>query len=218
MAILQQGESSNLASLTEQEPACAGGLSREARVRFWSRVRPVARGPRKGCWLWTGARHPFGHGRFALGTGIAPGYTHRIAWELLRGAIPAGMQVNHHCDEPSCVNPDHLYVGTQGDNMRDAKRRGRLATTHAHRKMTAEQVIECRMLRESGWALLPLAHRYSVSKPLISMLCRGLRRKALRITTVHVAEGISQVQFGGTEIPQGTVDAGVGLDQVGFSA
>lgn len=76
-----------------------------------------------GCWEWTGARFPFGHGR-CTHFGRTMG-THRVAWLLFRGGIPTGKCVLHKCDNPPCVNPDHLYIGTKADNVRDAETRGR---------------------------------------------------------------------------------------------
>jgi hypothetical protein len=70
-----------------------------------------------GCWLWSGGGvRPYG----LISTG-----THRLAWELANGPIPDGMQVLHRCDEPRCCNPDHLFLGTQSDNMADKVRKGR---------------------------------------------------------------------------------------------
>lgn len=81
--------------------------------------------PNTGCWLWTGSVCARGYGRLAYGNG-SPVLVHRIAYECAKGPT-GGRHVLHRCDTPSCVNPDHLFVGTQGDNMRDmfAKGRGR---------------------------------------------------------------------------------------------
>jgi hypothetical protein len=80
-----------------------------------------------GCWLWTSQRTPEGYGQFHFGRrGTPPWYAHRLAWELSNGPIPDGLSVLHHCDTPSCVNPQHLFLGTQTDNMQDASRKGRL--------------------------------------------------------------------------------------------
>jgi hypothetical protein len=86
-----------------------------------------------GCWEWIGARvasrWPYGQFR-AHGTLVL---AHRYAYEEFVGAIPAGMVVMHTCDNPPCVNPDHLAVGTQSDNLRDMARKGRHARPFAAR-------------------------------------------------------------------------------------
>ena len=80
-----------------------------------------------GCLEWTGWRHPRGYGKMTVHVdGKQTGrLTHRVAWELANGPIPEGMLVCHRCDNPSCCNPDHLFLGTDVDNMRDAREKGR---------------------------------------------------------------------------------------------
>lgn len=85
--------------------------------RFWSKVDCG-----DGCWEWTAARHRSGYGVFQLGVGRQIS-AHRQAWVLARGAIPEGLWVLHHCDNRGCVRPEHLYVGTPGDNARDREER-----------------------------------------------------------------------------------------------
>jgi len=80
----------------------------------------------RGCWEFTGAKNNKGYGHIGVGgRGTGQILAHRAAYECFVGPIPPGMFVLHHCDNPSCVNPDHLYVGTQKDNIRDAVNRGR---------------------------------------------------------------------------------------------
>lgn len=81
--------------------------------RFYQKVRE----DESGCHLWTGAQNVWGYGRHKV-KGVTYS-AHRTAWELANGPIPAGLFVLHHCDNRGCVNPAHLYVGTQRDNMRD---------------------------------------------------------------------------------------------------
>lgn len=81
--------------------------------RFWARVEKSL----DGCWLWTGSVRHFGHGH--LNVNRQRVLAHRFSWELAHGEIPSGTQVNHHCDNPRCVRPDHLYLGTQAENIRD---------------------------------------------------------------------------------------------------
>jgi len=96
---------------------------------FWARVVPVSDDP-DGCWEWTGGRDAkTGYGKFRLlYSGRQPHlWAHRVAYLLSRGVLPEGRRVLHRCDNPPCCRPDHLFVGTQRDNLRDmlAKGRGR---------------------------------------------------------------------------------------------
>jgi hypothetical protein len=88
---------------------------------------------RDGCLVWMGARDPEGYGRLRVGGVLVR--THRAAWEAANGPIPQGMVVRHVCDNPPCIRPDHLVVGSQRDNVQDALRKGRrpqnLAVTEA---------------------------------------------------------------------------------------
>jgi hypothetical protein len=93
--------------------------------RFWAKVRITP-----GCWLWMAAVNDRGYGRFTLDrTGkLIP--AHRFAWSAENGPIPPGLLVCHSCDNPPCVNPAHLWLGTQSDNMIDCLAKGR----HRHQK------------------------------------------------------------------------------------
>jgi hypothetical protein len=88
--------------------------------RFWAQVIKSTN-----CWLWTGRRDgSLRYGRTRDGEGKM-GYAHRFAWRLLRGPIPKGACLCHHCDNPLCVNPAHLFLGTRADNVRDCIAKGR---------------------------------------------------------------------------------------------
>jgi hypothetical protein len=91
---------------------------------FWRRVTP---GGSDECWPWEGAMKPNGYGHLWIG-GQRPQYAHRVSWMIHRGPIPAGLLVLHTCDVRRCVNPKHLWLGTQRDNVHDALRKGRLPT------------------------------------------------------------------------------------------
>ena len=97
-------------------------------TRFWSKVNKT-----DGCWLWTGYRFHAGYGGFHESQ---PKRTvrlaHRVAWELTNGLIPDGLHVCHTCDNRSCVRPDHLFLGTNADNVADKVAKGRQAKGEAH--------------------------------------------------------------------------------------
>ena len=91
------------------------------RERFWAQV---ARGEGEACWLWAGGTGNSGYGLFRLGPRKVG--AHRVAWMLTHGGLPpSGQHVCHTCDTPLCVRPEHLFLGSHTDNMRDASRKGR---------------------------------------------------------------------------------------------
>lgn len=95
---------------------------KRASKRFWHRVVKS-----EGCWEWSGARFPRGYGHVQLRVLGPPDeiYAHRAAWRFTFGPIPDGLFVCHHCDNPPCVRPDHLFLGTAQDNVHDSQRKGR---------------------------------------------------------------------------------------------
>lgn len=143
-------------------------------ARFWSKVH---RQP-NGCWEWTASRLPRGYGRFSLG-GKQVG-AHRVSWELHHGAIPSGLAVLHRCDNPPCVRPDHLFLGTLVDNIRDMIRKGRdrkaRGIGNGRAKLTDEEVAAIRSEVSGGRSQVSVARAFGVSSGHVSRLCRDLRR------------------------------------------
>lgn len=126
--------------------------------RFSEKYIPVTE---SGCWLWTGATNcDRGYGYFLFRG--KPMLAHRASWMMIHGDIPLGLNVLHRCDVPSCVNPDHLFLGTLSDNMQDCSRKGRTekqSRTHCIRghEYTAENTTrnhggihrECRQCKNA---------------------------------------------------------------------
>ena len=122
--------------------------AKQRHKEFWDRLTRCA----DGCWVWQGSRLKTGYGTLSVdGRGWR---AHRLAYTLAVGPIPQGLKVLHKCDNPPCCNPDHLWLGTQGDNIRDMNVKGRargapgLANVKA--KFSVEQVTEIRCRYESG--------------------------------------------------------------------
>ena len=128
--------------------------------RFWSKIDVLGKDD---CWNWLGYLDKDGYGQFSI-TRQTPikiygKYTakkaHRLGWELIYGPIPKKILVCHSCDNPPCCNPEHLFLGTQLENMQDAVKKGRLkgntAGVRNHwAKLTEEDVLEIRRLYQSG--------------------------------------------------------------------
>lgn len=139
--------------------------------RFFAQVSPE---PTSGCWLWTGTANADGYGAIKLRRKALK--AHRVSW-LLHFGDPKERQVLHRCDNPSCVNPDHLWLGTHLENMRDKVRKGRSSSMHGasnpRARLTAEQVLELRALYATGqWRQVDLASRFGLKQPQVSEIVR----------------------------------------------
>ena len=93
-------------------------------IRFWGFV---SRGADSDCWIWNGAKDKHGYGRISTRRDESPAKAHRISYEMRYGPVPDGLFVCHRCDTPSCVNPEHLFAGTQKENMQDASKKNRFS-------------------------------------------------------------------------------------------
>lgn len=135
--------------------------------RFWSRVKT---GP--GCWVWTGHRNDRGYG-VALRKGVRL-RAHRLAWTFTRGPVPRGKMVLHTCDNPPCVRPSHLFIGTNQDNIDDMVAKGRSYRNRAS-KLTEEKVKAIKVQLAYGAGNKVLADLYGVSPSTICDIKRNRR-------------------------------------------
>ena len=131
--------------------------------------------PATGCWVWAHYRKPDGYGQFNYaGRAVL---AHRAAFEAVNGVVPEGMCVCHRCDNPPCVNPDHLFLGTHADNMRDMSRKGRSGAPQGERhgaaKLSEHDVSVIKILLDLGVKQHRLATLYGVSKASVSNINTG---------------------------------------------
>lgn len=140
-------------------------------AQFWAKVRKQ---PGDGCWEWTGSFNDKGYGKVRVDGRMVR--AHRVAWELAHGplSLPADATVCHRCDNPACVRPDHLFLGTQLDNIRDRDAKGRAArgAQTGAAKLSDEDV---RAIRAAAGDLSgrALARRYGVSHVVVQGILRG---------------------------------------------
>lgn len=139
-------------------------LNDKYKERFFSRIRKT-----EGCWLWTGGTTRFGYGIFPTYSNkkLFNHYTHRLSYQLHKGEIPKGMCVCHSCDNPPCVNPEHLWLGTIKDNNDDMHKKKRVTYLRGQDSQNAiltwEQVREIRKLFREGETRVNLSAKYGTA-------------------------------------------------------
>lgn len=143
---------------------------------FWERVFIIDN--LDSCWEWRGGRSIGGYGIFVIGTRKV--FAHRLSYELFYGNYSDKLKVLHKCDNPPCVRPDHLFLGTQGDNVKDMIEKGRQryvarkGEDHGNAKLTWDKVSEIRrkyVSEESS--TIKLSKEYNVSNSLIKQIIRN---------------------------------------------
>lgn len=148
------------------------GADQRFRDRFWSKV---SRG--NGCWEWAANRQVAGYGQFTIRDGV-PTVAHRVSFALTYGPIPPGGVVCHTCDNPPCVRPDHLFLGTQADNAADMFAKGRQGIRHhgeakPSARLTEAEVREIRAAPAHFGVLRELSRQYGVSNTTIRKIRTG---------------------------------------------
>lgn len=146
----------------------------EQEARFWERVQ---KHDGDGCWVWLGATSTnMRYGCMSLGRQRSVQYTHRLSWELANGPIPPGLCVLHRCDNPPCVRPDHLFLGTRRDNMTDKVEKGRQQRGEqtGSAVLTETQVAEILLAYATGeFPVLGLAGEYGVEEATVRAIVNG---------------------------------------------
>ncbi len=133
--------------------------------RFWSHVTKTP----DGCWLWNGAKDRHGYGKFLTNSPLA----HRIAYLLVKGEIPNGLELLHGCDNPPCINPDHLSPGTHKENLAEAGKKGRMGPKT--RKLSQSDVDRIRQRYLAGDLAPRIAADYRIHSRHVTRLVRGDR-------------------------------------------
>ena len=142
--------------------------------RFWNSVHICP----DGCWRWTGNKNSKGYGRVRTHYREGPQISaHRYSYIIHRGTVPEGKYVCHTCDNPSCVNPDHLYAGTHSENMQDMHNRGRAgwqykANNRHAAKLTPEEVRDACGMRKRGMFCKDIGMEFGVTGACISTATR----------------------------------------------
>jgi hypothetical protein len=136
------------------------------------------------CWEWNGAKTRFGYGMISFKKRAH--LAHRISWSLVNGEIPFGMCVLHVCDNPSCVNPHHLFLGTQEDNVKDRDQKRRrlppIGTFNGRAKLTEQNIVG--ILEDSRYQKV-IAKDYGVGQSQIGRIKRG---EAWKGVTLHAKD------------------------------
>lgn len=136
-------------------------------ARFWSKVKK-SDSP-DGCWEWTAGKSDDGYGGFKVRLNGVQKHcrAHRLSFELATGDKPNDFFVCHSCDNRGCVNPNHLWLGSNKDNIADAAKKGRMRN---HKKLDEESVVEIRLMVASGCSRKVIAEKFGVGHPQLSSI------------------------------------------------
>jgi hypothetical protein len=130
-------------------------------ARYWSKVNKTDE-----CWIWTAATTR-GYGVITIARQLH--YAHRLGWEIANGPIPVGLHVLHRCDNPPCVRPEHLFLGTAAENLRDAAKKHRMSSgeQRSNHKATEADVLKMRDLHRQGLNARQMADQFPIGERTI---------------------------------------------------
>lgn len=142
----------------------------------------IALSTETGCWEWTACKFKNGYGKIRDGKDMRR--AHRVSYEVFRGSIPQGQVVCHGCDHRGCINPNHLFLGTQAQNMADmtakGRRRGLRGSTNSQAKLSETDVLAIRS--SNGIKHRDLAAQFGVHRTLISQIRSGKSWRHMSLT------------------------------------
>ena len=151
-----------------------GQFKRKRRPIYDRLMKRTFTDAKTGCVVWTGTVGFGGHGQIrSAKTKLLA--THRVSWEHHNGPIPEGMKLCHRCDNPPCINPEHLFLGTQADNIRDMIEKGRNRRGETHHNARLTDIKVGKIIRARG-TQREIAERFKISQQYVGMLKRGIRR------------------------------------------
>lgn len=146
------------------------------KTRFLEKVEKTST-----CWIWKAGLTSNGYGKFRIGS--RSWIAHRASYELFKGEIPNGMFVCHTCDNPKCVRPGHLFLGTPQDNSSDMVKKGRQARiigeAHHHHSLTLDQANKIREMEEFGYLRKEIASTFDTSLALVCLVVNNKRYKEM---------------------------------------
>lgn len=139
---------------------------------FWSKVDKSG-----ACWVWTGCRDRHGYGQFKPPAPVKKLIgAHRMSWMIANSEVPAGLHVCHRCDNRACVNPAHLFVGTNADNVRDRQQKGRTKSVrgeeHPGAKIGAVEVVAIREMVKQGAPQSEVSARFGIGNTQVGRIAR----------------------------------------------
>ena len=162
--------------------------------RFWNNV--VVLTYDLGCWLWVSRTNEDGYGRTDW-KGRST-FAHRVAWELKNGPIPDGLQVLHKCDNPPCCNPDHLFLGTNLDNVKDKISKGRMQRPFGdnapNTKILSKDILQIVEMWNARNTTEEIAQRFNVHRETIRAVLKRVghfypKNSPIELTPASMAEG-----------------------------
>ena len=160
--------------LHERNVVAMPELTQTDLVRFWSKVTRS-----DGCWEWQAYRDARGYGKFGVGMGCY--LAHRLSHFIATGTDPGRLHVCHRCDNPPCVNPDHLFLGTARDNSHDREAKGRgnqpRGLANGRAKLSDDDVRGIRRMIRQGFTHRATADEFGVSESYVSNIISGIRRQ-----------------------------------------